>query len=113
MDAYMGSRTIGMLALALAGTALQACSLPPGGAQAGRAAAAAVAEGAEDRRAYNDRKAAALLALPCDISVGAYYRLANAVQQEALAMLCSGRRPGEPAPALERSGAPGRHAPSE
>jgi hypothetical protein len=47
---------------------------------------------------YNDRKAEVLLRLPCDISLGAYYRLTNSIQQEALVMLCSGRYVGQATP---------------
>lgn len=91
-----GRAALGLLAAGSAG----GCSLAPAGGQAERVVTAAVDAGIDDRRAYNDRKAETLLTLPCDISLGAYYRLENAVQQEALTMLCSGKRPGEAAPAL-------------
>lgn len=98
------SKAIGVAALLLAAGGLQACSLAPGGSQVEAAVASAVEEGISERKAYNDRKAATLLTLPCDISVGAYYRLENAVQQEALTMLCSGKKPGEAPPPLETTG---------
>lgn len=86
--------------LLLAGAALSACSLAPGGSQVEKAAVEVVRTGVADRMAYNDQKASLLLVAPCDISIGAYYRLQNTVQQEAVQMLCSGKRPWEPSPAL-------------
>jgi hypothetical protein len=83
---------------------LTGCSLVPFGDQATKAIETAIDTGLEDRAAYNDKKASALLVLPCDISIGAYYRIENSVQQEALTMLCSGKRPGEPAPSLVTNG---------
>ncbi len=91
---------VGALAL------LTGCSLAPFGDQATKAIETAILTGIEDRKAYNDKKASTLLVLPCDISVGAYYRMENSVQQEALTMLCSGKRPGEPAPPLATTGTP-------
>lgn len=80
------------------------CSLVPGSDKVEAAVGAAKTAGLSDRRSYNDMKAETLLALPCDISIGAFYRLANSVQQEALAMLCSGRRTGESEPQLVGGG---------
>jgi hypothetical protein len=74
--------------------------LAPHGAEITTLATTVVETATADKKAYNDKKAETLLALPCDISVGAYFRLTNTVQQEALAMLCSGRRPGEAQPPL-------------
>jgi hypothetical protein len=79
---------------------LSACSLAPSGGEITALATTAVETAAADRKAYNDQKAETLLTLPCDISVGAYFRLNNTIQQEALAMLCSGRRPGQTPPEL-------------
>jgi hypothetical protein len=79
---------------------LSACSLAPHGAEITTLATTVVETAAADKKAYNDKKAETLLTLPCDISIGAYFRLTNSVQQEALAMLCSGRRPGETQPGL-------------
>lgn len=84
--------------------ALGGCSLAPGAEKIEAAADTIVATGISDRRNYNDKKAETLLTLPCDISIGAYYRLSNSVQQEALTMLCSGRRLGEPVPTLAAGG---------
>lgn len=81
---------------------LASCSLAPGSEKAEAAVSTAIDAGISDRKAYNDRKAETLLVLPCDISIGAFYRLANTVQQEALTMLCSGRRVGESEPQLSR-----------
>lgn len=79
---------------------LPGCSLLPGAEKVETAIKATVDTGVSDRKSYNDEEARLLLVLPCDISIGAYYRLTNAVQQEALAMLCSGRRNGEEVPSL-------------
>lgn len=76
------------------------CSLAPGGDKIESLTATLTSTGAADRRSYNDQKAETLLRLPCDISIGAYFRLQNTVQQEALSMLCSGRRTYEATPPL-------------
>lgn len=76
------------------------CSLAPAGEKVKIAAGTAISTALEDRRTYNDEKAETLLLLPCDISIGAFYRLTNSVQQEALTMLCSGRRFGDRQPQL-------------
>jgi hypothetical protein len=99
----MGSRTQTIiLCVICSGLAavVGGCSLAPGSEQADSAAHLLIATGVADRQHYNDKKAETLLTLPCDISLGAYYRLSNGVQQEALMMLCSGRRPYESAPSL-------------
>ena len=77
--------------------------MAPGAEKVEAAGNAILDTGISDRRAYNDKKAETLLALPCDISIGAFYRLTNSVQQEALAMLCSGRRVNDSEPQLFRS----------
>lgn len=88
------------LPLLIASFWLSACSLAPGGGRIEAAATTIVDAGMSDRMSYNDTKAEVLLRLPCDISLGAYYRLTNSIQQEALVMLCSGRRVGQPTPSL-------------
>ncbi len=90
----------GNLLLTPAALLLSACSLAPHGAEITALATTVAETAAADKRAYNDRKAETLLILPCDISIGAYFRLNNTVQQEALSMLCSGRRSGETPPVL-------------
>ena len=80
--------------------AVGGCSLAPSGEKLEAVANTIVATGISDRQSFNDKKAETLLTLPCDISIGAYYRLSNSVQQEALSMLCSGRRSGETPPPL-------------
>jgi hypothetical protein len=54
--------------------------------------------GIRDRKAYNDDKAEVLLTAPCDVSLGAYYRIDNPVKQKALRLLCSGRDDGQEVP---------------
>ena len=76
------------------------CSLAPGGAQAERAAVTAVDAAEEEIKAFTDKKADVYLTLPCAISIGAYYRLTNSIQQQALTMLCSGRNQGDATPPL-------------
>ena len=76
--------------------ALQGCSLAPGGSQAEGAAVTAIDKAKEDIRAFNDKKADVYMTLPCAISIGAYYRIDNAVKQNALQMLCSGKEIGAP-----------------
>lgn len=92
-------RIIHALAL-LALTGCSACSLAPNGAQIEALVTKAVEQGIKDRKDYNDDKAGALLEAPCDISLGAYFRIGNAVKQEGLQMLCSGVRPNEPVKSL-------------
>ncbi|MCI0430216.1 MAG: hypothetical protein L0210_06705 [Rhodospirillales bacterium] len=70
---------------ALAGTG---CSLAPYGSQAQRAIETAVGTGIDDRRAYNDKKAEALPVLACDISVGAYGRMAESDVKRGVALIC-------------------------
>ena len=79
---------------------LSACSLVPHGAEVKALAGTGIETAEADRKSFNDKKAEVLLTLPCDISIGAYYRLASSVKQEALAMLCSGRHLGEAPPRL-------------
>lgn len=76
------------------------CSLAPGGEKIDDAVTVAIATGIADRQSFNDKEAELLLRLPCDISIGAYFRLQNTVQQEALSMICSGRRSHESVPPL-------------
>lgn len=68
--------------------ALGSCSLIPGGGQAQRAIETAVDTGIDDRRAYNDRKAEVLPILACDISVGAYGRMAESDVKRGVALIC-------------------------
>jgi len=74
---------------------LEGCSLAPGADKVETVVKTAIDAGVSDRKSYNDEEAKLLLVLPCDISIGAYYRLTNIIQQEALVMLCSGRKSGD------------------
>jgi len=67
---------------------LGGCSLVPGGGQAQRAIETAVDTGIDDRRAYNDKKAEVLPVLACDISVGAYGRMAESDIKRGIALIC-------------------------
>lgn len=82
--------------VALALLALNGCSLAPGGAQIEGAAVRAIDKGRSEVKAFNDTKAEVYMALPCAISLGAYYRLDNAIKQKGLRLLCSGRDDGKP-----------------
>ena len=75
----------GLLALA---ASIAGCSLAPGGAQAERAVETVIDTGINDRRAYNDKKAEVLPALACDISVGAYGRMAESDVKRGVALIC-------------------------
>jgi hypothetical protein len=70
---------------ALAGSG---CTLLPGGAQAQRAIETAIDTGLDDRRVFNDRKAAVLPILACDISVGAYARMVESDVKRGVALIC-------------------------
>jgi hypothetical protein len=74
--------------LAAALLALGGCSLVPGGREAQRAIETAVDTGIGDRRAYNDKKAEVLPVLACDISVGAYGRMAESNVKRGIALIC-------------------------
>ena len=91
---------LGWAALFVVGAGLSGCSLVPWGAQAEKAAVTVIDAAEKDRKAYNDQKADVLLTLPCDISIGAYYRIDNPVRQKAVQELCSGRELGQPTPEL-------------
>lgn len=67
---------------------LGGCSLVPGGAEAQRAVETVVDTGITDRRAYNDKKAEVLPALACDISLGAYGRMAEGNVKRGVALIC-------------------------
>lgn len=77
-----------MLCLFIALALLSGCTLAPFGALAQNAVDSAIERGVEDRMHYNDQKRELLVKLPCDISIGAFYRIENPVHQEALTMLC-------------------------
>jgi hypothetical protein len=64
------------------------CSLVPGGGQAQQAIETAIDANISDRRAYNDKKAEVLPALACDISVGAYARMAEGNVKRGVALIC-------------------------
>ena len=74
--------------LAAALLALGGCSLVPGGNEAQRVIETAVDTGIDDRRAYNDKKAEILPILACDISVGAYGRMAESNIKRGIALIC-------------------------
>jgi hypothetical protein len=83
----------------LLGTTLLAiggCSLTPQADVIRAAVNQAVDTAIQDRKAFNDRKAEVTIEASCDISLGAYYRLDNAVKQKGLRLLCSGKDDGQP-----------------
>lgn len=73
-----------MIALVL----LSGCSLSPFYSQVRASIDQAVEQAVEDRMHYNDQKGETILKLPCDLSVGAYYRLENPNHQKAVDLLC-------------------------
>ena len=76
------------IAILLAALAASACSLAPGGASVQRAIETAVDAGLDDLRAYNDKKASLLPAVTCDISLGAYARMAESNVKRGVALIC-------------------------
>jgi hypothetical protein len=76
------------IAALLAALAAGGCSLAPGGASVQRAIETAVDAGLDDRRAYNDKKASLLPAVTCDISLGAYARMAESNVKRGVALIC-------------------------
>jgi hypothetical protein len=81
-------RTALLAAALFAALATTGCSLIPYGAEAQRAIDTAVDTGIADRRAYNDKKAEVLPVLACDISVGAYGRMAESDVKRGVALIC-------------------------
>ena len=69
--------------------ATSGCSLAPLAAQVRASIDQAVEQAVEDRMHYNDKKGEIILKLPCDLSVGAYYRMTNPNHQKAIGLLCS------------------------
>lgn len=88
-------RVFNMAALA-ALVIVSGCGLAPGGGQIEAAAVTAIDKGRSEVKAFNDTKAEVYMDLPCAVSLGAYYRLDNAVKQKGLRLLCSGKDDGVP-----------------
>lgn len=79
----------GLALLALLG-ALSGCSMVPYYAEVKAIAHQSVDTAIEDRRKFNDLKAEAILALPCDVSLGAVMRIEDARKRDILIELCGG-----------------------
>ena len=78
-----------LLSVALAAViSLTGCSLAPGGSQLEGAIDTAIDAGVTDRQAYNDKKAAVLPLVLCDVSIGAYARLGESNVKRGMAMIC-------------------------
>jgi len=77
-----------LAAVAIGGLALGGCSLLPGGEKAQAALDTVVTTGIRDRERYNDEKASILPALTCDISVGAYARMAESNVKRGVGLIC-------------------------
>ena len=88
-----------------AALALTGCSLVPYGAETQRVIETAVDTGIDDRRAYNDKKAEVLPVLACDISVGAYGRMAESNVKRGIALICGLERGQAAAADLEAAAA--------
>lgn len=70
--------------------ALGGCSMMPYYSEVKGIAQQGVETAIADRQSWNDTKAKAILALPCDASVGAVMRLENERQRAILIELCGG-----------------------
>lgn len=70
--------------------ALGGCSMMPYYSEVKGIAQQGVETAITDRQSWNDTKAKAILALPCDASVGAVMRLENERQRAILIELCGG-----------------------
>jgi len=81
------ARALAGASIAVAGLALAGCSLLPGG-QAQSAIDSVVETGIKDRQHFNDEKAAVLPVLACDISVGAYARMAESDVKRGVGLIC-------------------------
>lgn len=66
------------------------CSMMPYYSEVKAVAHQGVEEAIQDRKNYNDLKAEAILALPCDASLGAVMRLEDARKRAILIELCGG-----------------------
>ncbi len=75
-------------AAAAAQLLLSACSLTPFGAQAKAFTNMAIDAAVQDRKDYNDTKAAVLPVLTCDISVGAYGRMPESNVKHGIGCIC-------------------------
>jgi hypothetical protein len=75
--------------LALGG-ALSGCSMMPYYSEAKALAREGVDSAIEDRQGWNDTKAKAIMALPCDASLGAVMRLEDARKRAIIIELCGG-----------------------
>jgi hypothetical protein len=89
-----------MLALALLAATLMGCSLAPGGAQYKALAETAVNTAIDDRKDFNDAKAAVTVQAVCGMSVGAFYRLQDTAWKEGVRLICSSSGISNPAPQL-------------
>lgn len=79
-------RTISVLAL----LALGGCSLAPHYPQLKAIADQGIDTAIQDRKDFNDKKAEVILALPCDVSLGAVMRITDARKRAILIELCGG-----------------------
>jgi hypothetical protein len=82
------ARSAAFAAFAAGGLVLDGCSLLPGGDKAQAALDTVVNTGIKDRQHYNDEKAGVLPALTCDISVGAYARMAESNVKRGVGLIC-------------------------
>lgn len=81
--------------LLMALVALSACSpLIPYYSQVKGIADKAALDTVTERKDFNDKKAIVSISLVCDMSLGAYFRLENQDQKDALATLCGGESQG-------------------
>ena len=79
-------RTISVVAL----LALGGCSLAPHYPQLKAIADQGIDTAIQDRKDFNDKKAEVILALPCDVSLGAVRRIGDERKRAILIELCGG-----------------------
>lgn len=79
--------------LILAFLGLAGCSAVPGYDAFQMAASGYVDQATADRMAYNDKKAALVGALTCDMSVGAYARMPEGNVKRGVALICGLDKP--------------------
>lgn len=79
-----------LLLVSVAAMSLQACSLLPHYTQLKAVAEQGVDTAIEDRKDFNDKRAQVAVELPCDVPLGAIFRIADTRKRAILIELCGG-----------------------